>query len=118
MAVTYYTNNASFNSHAFFESFDGGITSPEHDVVLDYTTHHIPSTNDNAIISLGKTATTTDVAIVYTAAELSALQGDVSATSHTLVWHVGSTTCTLVGVTNARKESGADVYRATLRVLY
>ncbi len=115
---TYYTNAGSFNSHDFLESFEGGNSSPEGDVTLSHTMYHIPGGNDNVMIDTGKLHQTADIAIVCTASELSALQGDVSSSTHTLVWHVGSTTARLVGVIGARKESGADVYRATLRVVY
>lgn len=117
--MAFYTTNATFNSTAFLESYDNGLSAPSPDVVLDYTLYHVPDGNTTVLISNGQIAASFDVAIVCDTIVLSTLQGYVG-DSHTLDYSGGNITATLLGVFGARKEQTSDstgTWRATLRFL-
>ena len=107
---------ASFNSHSFKELLDGGssFSAPEGDTTINYTVYHIPGGGTNVMVNLGANEQNFELPFSCTASQLSALQGDVGS-SHTLVWHKGSTTAVLVGVNQVKKHTILDYYRGTLK---
>ena len=115
---TFFTNNSSYNGHGFWTQYENGLSPALGDVVLAETDHHIPGSNDNVTNSTGRRSRNTEVSIRCTAAELTALQGDVDGSTHSLVLPTGTVTALLLGVVQARKEVGADIYQAVLRVRY
>lgn len=109
--------DGSFGGVSFWEQFDNGLSAAEPDIREEATIIHIPGSNNSVIQSTGKIARTLELPVAVMAAQLTSLRAKVGTTG-TLVYHAGSASARLTGLSGARKVSlDSDGYLCTLSLV-
>lgn len=106
---------ASFDGVTFDQKLGDSPWSSPADIELANTDYHIPGGDDNVNISTGRLTRTVDIPFGDNTSTKNSLVGKLGTTG-SLVWHEGTDTAKLVGITGLKKHSTADEWRGTLRL--
>lgn len=106
--------SASLGGHAFFERGNAGYDAPGFDRKYVTVTKIIPN-GSPVVQSIGADVARLAMPIRCTAAQLSALYGDVDGDTHTLTWSGGSDSVLLESIaTPTEVKPGVDMYNSVL----
>ena len=114
MPTSTVTNDASFDGVGFQELWTDGDGMAEPDEVEVYATRHIPGSDDNDLTTDGLDSTVFEMVVGISASGRTSLSGK-RGESGSLVYHAGTITATLVGITRIRWLPVHNIYRLTLR---
>ncbi len=107
--------DASFGGVSFMELVDGAFTTPGGDLIEDFALLHIPGGNTSVLQSFGMLAQQLDLSIAINGTTVAALAAKAG-TSGTLVYHGGSISARMTGITQPRKDVlGGGTWNMTLK---
>lgn len=106
---------ASFDGQTFRELLASDMWGAEADYELGNTDYHIPGSDDNVNISVGRLTRTVEVPFSDTASVKTALISKIGTTG-SLVYGGGTFTGKCVGVVGVKPHSTLDKWRGRIRV--
>ncbi len=104
---------ASFRGHAMHEGGNGNTSFPVWSRKARTAVLDLPGANNDIVQRLGRKSDTLEVVVTVTASQLDALMGDVGQ-SGSLVFHAGTFTALLDGISGAEEKLTADLYTISL----